>query len=198
MSVIDKLAQIQQRLAAPKDQFNSFGKYSYRSAESILQSVKPLLAETKTVLVLDDEVTEIGGRVYVKATAKLYDLGTKESISSVAYAREEESKKGMDGSQVTGASSSYARKYAMSGLFAIDDNKDSDATNIGEQKKKPAREPQEAPDGYYYCQNCGDAISAVTMKNGQVMSPKDMARYTLGRFNRQLCKACCENEKQTG
>ena len=128
-TITQKLATIQQKLKAPKGQYNSFGNYAYRNAEDILEAVKPLCAETGTVVLLSDEIMNIGNRFYVKATAALIDVETQTQLSVSAYAREEEEKKGMDGSQVTGASSSYARKYALNGLFAIDDTKDSDTTN---------------------------------------------------------------------
>ena len=137
MQIYTKLATIQKKLKCEKSQYNSFGKYKYRSCEDILKAVKPLLDETKTVLTLSDELVAIGERYYVKATATLLD--TEESkdvpfISTTAYAREEETKKGMDGSQITGTASSYARKYALGGLFDIDDGIDSDVTNTGEAK----------------------------------------------------------------
>lgn len=126
-TIYTKLRAIQQNLEAPKNQYNSFGKYKYRSCEDILGAVKPLLEKEQLVLLLNDEVVEVGGNLYVKATAKLTD-GSGE-ISTTAYARESETKKGMDDSQITGSTSSYARKYALNGLFAIDDSKDSDYTN---------------------------------------------------------------------
>lgn len=125
--IYEKLNHIQTALKAPKGQYNSFGKYSYRSAEDILEALKPLLAETKTVINLSDEMVQGGGRVYVKATAKIYDCeDTTHSVCSVSFAREPDSKKGMDSSQITGSASSYARKYALCGLLALDDNKDAD------------------------------------------------------------------------
>lgn len=123
-----ELNTIQSKLTAPKEQFNKFGNYKYRSCEDILKAVKPLLAETKCTLMLQDEVLLIGNRYYIKATATLTN-STGESVATTALAREDENKKGMDGSQITGAASSYARKYALNGLFAIDDTKDADATN---------------------------------------------------------------------
>lgn len=123
----NKLSEIQAKVKAPKGQFNSFGKYHYRSAEDILEAVKAVVNPLGFSISISDEIVMIGDRFYIKATATLTD--GKEMYSSTAYAREEESKKGMDGSQVTGASSSYARKYALNGLFALDDTKDSDATN---------------------------------------------------------------------
>ena len=128
---------IQSELKAPKGQFNSFGKYSYRSCEDILESVKPLLIKNKAVLTITDEIINIGERFYVKAIAKLTDIEDGTSIEVNALAREDETKKGMDLSQVTGSTSSYARKYALNGLFCIDDTKDSDSTNThGKEEKK--------------------------------------------------------------
>jgi hypothetical protein len=121
----DKLVEIQQKLNAPKGQHNNFGGYDYRSCEDILTALKPLLGDC--AVILNDELVMIGDRFYVKATATLTD--GKDNISTTAYAREELVKKGMDGSQITGSSSSYARKYAMNGLFSIDDTKDADSTN---------------------------------------------------------------------
>jgi hypothetical protein len=130
MKISEALHLIQQNLEAPKGQYNNFGKYKYRSCEDILKAVKSLLKETKTNLILEDEIVNIGSRYYVKATAMIANL-EGESFAVNAYAREEEDKKGMDGSQITGASSSYARKYALNGLFGIDDTKDSDKSNKG-------------------------------------------------------------------
>lgn len=130
------LAKIQSLIKAPKGQFNSFGKYKYRSCEDIVEAIKPVINPLGYYLTLSDEIVNIGNRFYVKATATLSN-GT-ETYSCSAYAREEEVKKGMDGSQVTGASSSYARKYSLNGLFAIDDTKDSDSTNVG--KDEPTSE----------------------------------------------------------
>ena len=122
--MIEKLIKIQSELKAPKNQNNTFGKYKYRSCEDILEAVKPLLSREGLLLTLTDTIEQIGNRFYVKATVKLTD-GTQ-TIENTAYAREEDTKKGMDGPQVTGTSSSYARKYALNGLFCIDDTKDAD------------------------------------------------------------------------
>lgn len=129
MKLYEKLINIQSKLKAPKVQYNSFGKYSYRSCEDIFEAVKPYLEKEQISLILSDDLVLIGDRYYVKATATL--TNGEETITNVAYAREEDTKKGMDGSQITGASSSYARKYALNGLFLIDDVKDSDTTNTG-------------------------------------------------------------------
>ena len=128
-----ELIAIQSELKAPKSQFNKFGGYKYRKAEDILEAVKPLLAKQKCTLIITDDVVLIGNRIYVKATATIKnEKGECETTNG--WAREEETKKGMDGSQITGASSSYARKYALNGLFAIDDNADSDTTNDGQHQ----------------------------------------------------------------
>lgn len=128
-TLIKKIVSIQGALKAPKNQYNNFGKYKYRSCEDILEAVKPLLVKEGLLLTISDDLVMMGNRIYVKAIATITD--GKNQISNVAFAREEEAKKGMDGSQVTGASSSYARKYALNGMFCIDDAKDSDATNQG-------------------------------------------------------------------
>lgn len=127
-TIHEKLSQIQSKLNAPKGQYNSFGKYNYRNCEDILQALKPILAEHKCHVSLSDEVVIVGNRFYIKATATITD-SENNSFSTTAFAREAESKKGMDESQVTGSTSSYARKYALNGLFAIDDNKDADMLN---------------------------------------------------------------------
>jgi hypothetical protein len=125
------LILIQQKLNAPKGQFNAFGKYKYRSCEDILEAVKPLLKEANCTLILSDTLENIGDRYYIKASAKLFNADGGLIADNTAFAREEADKKGMDGSQITGASSSYARKYALNGLFLIDDSRDSDSTNDG-------------------------------------------------------------------
>lgn len=141
MNIYEKLLNIQLALKAPKSQYNTFGKYNYRNCEDILEAAKPVCSKVNAAILLTDEVVTIGDRYYVKATAMLIDTeqpGTP--IATCAYAREEADKKGMDGSQVTGSSSSYARKYALNGLFCIDDTKDSDSTNDGQPK--PGNKPQ--------------------------------------------------------
>ena len=121
-----RLLRVQRDLKAPKNQYNSFGKYRYRSCEDILEGVKPILQEYGCAIVLSDTIEQIGDRFYVKATATFYDCETGESVSNTAYARESDDKKGMDASQITGTASSYARKYALNGLLLIDDTKDAD------------------------------------------------------------------------
>lgn len=137
-----KLVAVQAALKAPKGQFNKFGGYKYRSCEDILEAVKPLLLEQGLQLTITDEPVEVGGRIYIKATATVTDGSETAAVSG--YAREAETKKGMDESQITGTASSYARKYALNGLFLIDDTKDADATNE-HQKPKAAPRPKQAP-----------------------------------------------------
>ena len=145
-SIHQKLINVQTSLKVPKNHFNSFGKYSFRNCEDILEGLKPLLKEQKLSIIISDNIEMVGDRYYVKATVRLQDTESESSIISTAYAREDENKKGSDLAQLTGATSSYARKYALNGLFAIDDTKDSDATNDhgkGQQStNKPLSEGQ--------------------------------------------------------
>ena len=135
MNIYEKLLNIQTELKAPKGQYNSFGKYKYRSCEDILEAVKPICAKNKATLILSDSLENIGDRYYIKATATLIDVESGENLENTAYAREEAEKKGMDGSQITGTASSYARKYALNGLFNIDDTKDADTDEYTKQSK---------------------------------------------------------------
>lgn len=142
-TLTERLVEIQGRLNVPKNQWNSFGKYAYRNCEDILEAVKPLLTDTGVALTLRDEIVEVAGRVYVKATATVLTDGEASAISTDAFAREPEIKKGMDPMQITGATSSYARKAALCGLFSIDDNKDADSMdNRASEPKKPAATPK--------------------------------------------------------
>ena len=144
-TLIEKLSLIQVELKAPKNQYNSFGKYKYRNCEDILESAKPICNKNRTTLLISDEIKQIGDRYYVEATAQLLDWDSKEGIQVKALAREEDSKKGMDASQVTGATSSYARKYALNGLFNIDDTKDADSEEHQNLKNKGEQQPEQAP-----------------------------------------------------
>lgn len=131
-----KLSKIQTEMKAPKNLYNSFGGYNYRSAEGILEAFKEYEEKYKVALVLRDEIAEVGGRIYVKATAQLLDCESALEVSATAYAREAETKKGMDDSQITGTASSYARKYALNGLLLLDDSKDADTDEYGKQTGK--------------------------------------------------------------
>lgn len=144
-SIFDRLAKVQQQLKAPKNQRNNYGGYNYRSCEDILEAVKPLLGALSLSLLINDEIVLIGERYYVKATATIYDYKGN-YVSNSGYAREELTRKGMDSAQITGAASSYARKYALNGLFAIDDTKDADALNNVEEPKKQTTAPSKAPE----------------------------------------------------
>lgn len=143
LSFIEKLQDIQSTLKAPKGQYNSFGKYAYRNQEDILEAVKPLLGKHKLIMNISDDIREVGGRIYVEATVKVTD--GKDTTFSTAFAREEESKKGMDSAQLTGSTSSYARKYALNGMFLIDDTKDPDATNNHGKELSKETTPKDAP-----------------------------------------------------
>jgi len=148
VSVKEALSAVQGELHAPKNQHNSFGGYNYRSCEDILEAVKPLLAKHNALLVLHDTMKAVGNRVYLEATACFTTIDANETIDVTSSAREAEVRKGMDDSQITGATSSYARKYALNGLFLIDDTKDADATNKHEDTKKPAgKKPTPKPTG---------------------------------------------------
>lgn len=141
MGIQEKLMNIQYELKCNKSQYNSFGRYAYRSSEDILEAVKPLLYKYKATLVINDDIVLIGDRFYVKATSKITDIETGECVESTAFAREDENQKGMSSAQVTGSVSSYARKYSMNSLFAIDDNKDADSTNTHGKEIKPNMTP---------------------------------------------------------
>lgn len=166
-----KLINIQQKLKAPKGQYNNFGKYAYRSCEDILEALKPILAEEQCALILKDDIVFIGERYYIRAKALLYDENGEIIAENSAYAREEAEKKGMDGSQITGASSSYARKYALNGLFGIDDNKDSDATNETpkETKKETKAKPKEEKPKMIASEDCLTIVDLAS-KTGTDMS----------------------------
>ena len=168
-NIYDKLASVQQNLKAPKNQYNSFGKYHYRSCEDILEGLKEPLKQVGAVVTISDDIVAVEDRIYVKATARFSD-GT-DFVENTAFAREELEKKGMDASQITGAASSYARKYALNGLFLIDDNKDADSLNKGDEKpetvaktymqeKKEAVEKTKISENEYnrlykQCEDCG-------------------------------------------
>lgn len=144
LTVLERLFDIQQKISVPKDQYNPFGKFCFRNAETILKAAKPLLKEHKCIIVMSDKLTEVGGNHYLEATATLRAIDLKGEDSSVTVAglaREANSKKGMDDSQVTGATSSYARKYALCGLFAISDGVDNDAFNNKEDVPSPVTQP---------------------------------------------------------
>lgn len=185
MNLYESLGQIQAELKAPKGQFNDFGKYKYRSCEDILEAVKPLLKKYGLFMTISDRMVEVGGRIYVEACATLFGIDNPKEIPQIsvtAYAREEESKKGMDASQVTGAASSYARKYALNGLFCIDDTKDSDATNTGDPPTVTTYEKAVLPPSKHICEVCGAEI------------PDNEFNYAMKYYKRPLCRRCQKSE----
>ena len=148
MNIYEKLTEVQNELKAPKSKYNSFGKYNYRSCEDILEAVKPILKAKRLAMTVKDDVFNIGERFYIMATVTVFDCESEEKVTTTAYAREDTDKKGMDGSQMTGSSSSYARKYALNGMFAIDDTKDADSWNTHDkdrtvEKKEAERATEE-------------------------------------------------------
>jgi len=165
-SLTTKLMMIQSELKAPKNQRNNFGKYNYRNCEDILNALKPHLMKYKCVVLLNDSLELIGNRFYVRATATLVDAESDNTISVNALAREEETKKGMDSSQITGSASSYARKYALNGLFAIDDTKDSDFTNNGKEPPQPQYQPPKQEPPQLPIQQVKFEINQVAKKKG--------------------------------
>lgn len=186
-----KLVKIQHELKAPKDQHNGFGNYNYRSLENILESVKPLLAEAGLSIIIGDDIVEVGGKVYVKATATISN--GKVSISNTAFAREDESKKGMSDPQITGACSSYARKYAVQGLFAIDDSKDPDTESY---QRRGGKESVSAP----MCYLCHKPIKPMAKRGGGEMSPEAVAKWTRAKTGMTVCGDCYREReaKQNG
>lgn len=185
MNIYEALSAVQTKLKAPKGNYNSFGKYKYRSAEDIIEAVKPLCKEHGLLLLMQDEITETAGRVYVKATASVIQTqdegGGKLSVS--AYAREAEKKTGMDESQITGTASSYARKYALNGLFAIDDTKDADTDEYAKQTLQTSAKPLAA------CSECKK-----TIKGDSKYSAEEIAEKSLATYGRALCLECAKKE----
>lgn len=165
-SLKEKLMFIQQELKAPKGQFNNFGKYKYRSCEDILEAVKPLLAQYGVTLIIGDEIVLVGERIYVKATAILRDIESDDIETNTAWAREDDSKKGMDGSQITGTASSYARKYCLNGLFLIDDTKDADTDEF-----------QKVTNNEKITETMAKSIRKTIEKNPDKMSEKGICDY---------------------
>lgn len=199
--IYEKLLSIQTQLKAPKGQTNNFGHYKYRNCEDILEAVKPLCKANEAVLWLSDELVMIGERYYIKATATLREVTGDGVVQATAYAREEQEKKGMDGSQVTGASSSYARKYALNGLFDIDDTKDSDTTNEGEEKPLPPVKDKvdlSASQEMVKCEKCSSVILPVKNKTtGVMVSVNELIQMSKDNYGgRVLCVKCGKAENE--
>lgn len=205
MTVYERLSKVQKELKAPKSQYNSFGKYSYRSCEDILEAAKPLCIEAGLTLTISDDVTQISDRFYVKATATVTDIADGSFIQTSAMAREAADKKGMDASQITGAASSYARKYALGGLFALDDTKDADATNIGTGKANKGATLAEKAEAAgiaevvkeYNCTDCGKPFVQFMDKTGKTWNAGQV--YHMSQSNNIDGKArCSECMKKAG
>ena len=186
MDFYKRVSAVQAALKAPKGQTNSFGGYKYRSCEDILEAVKPLLKENDLVLNISDDIALIGDRYYIKATATLHDAAGDQTISNTAFAREPSAKKGMDEPQVTGTASSYARKYALNGLFCIDDTKDPDTDEYRKQTDRPISNA--------ICKGCGREISPVRKRDGEIWEVEDIVAYSSRRFGRPLCPDCQKAE----
>ena len=184
------LLAIQQGLKAPKGQYNSFGKYKYRSCEDILEAVKPLLQQQGCVLTISDEVQQVGERYYIVAKATISD--GEENISVTAAAREEESKKGMDASQISGTASSYARKYALNGLFCIDDTKDADATNTHGKKEEYVGNDDDPLGSKPVCAYCAKPICDA-LYNGKKYTAKQIAALSQEKYGVPLHIECADN-----
>lgn len=184
MELLEKLSNIQQKMKVPKNMYNSFGKYHYRNAESILEAFKTFEEEYKVTLTVSDDIVIFGDRIYVQATATIMDCETKEQISTKAFARESLDKKGMDDSQITGAASSYARKYALNGLFLLDDTKDADT----EENKKEREANQKAEK-----ENHAAAISAKRKMIEDICKKHNLAPETICKANKQIWKELNED-----
>lgn len=196
-----ELITIQSELKAPKSQFNKFGGYKYRKAEDILEAVKPLLAKQKCTLIISDDIVMIGNRIYVKATSTIKNE-KGECETTTGWAREEETKKGMDGSQITGASSSYARKYALNGLFAIDDNADSDTTNTGQQDNThhlaAQQTAQAQQQSQYHPDNLAEALEMVKRCVNRDNIKWVMGTYMSFNSNALFMQALSDKRKELG
>lgn len=193
-----ELITIQSELKAPKTQVNNFGGYKYRKAEDILEAVKPLLAKQKCTLTITDDIVMVGNRIYVKATATIKNE-KGEVETSTGWAREEETKKGMDASQITGASSSYARKYALNGLLAIDDNADSDTTNNGQQQTQTQQPvPQQSSTAQYHPNDINEGMEYLSRCVNKDNLTWVVQHYKPLTANPQFMQAVSAKKKQLG
>ena len=190
---LKRVGMAQAELKAPKNQYNSFGKYNYRSCEDILEAAKPINKKHGLVLLLTDKPVCIGQRYYIEATARLYDIESEQFIEATASAREADTKKGMDDSQVTGTASSYARKYALNGLYNIDDTKDADTDAY---KKQTTTNPTVAPE--YKCADCGKPFEAFRdPTSGKTFTPAEVFQMAKKR-NADGVARCADCRKKKG
>lgn len=189
---LKRVGMAQSELKAPKNQYNSFGKYNYRSCEDILEAAKPINKKHGLVLLLTDKTVCIGQRYYIEATARLYDIESEQFIEATAYARESETKKGMDDSQVTGTASSYARKYALNGLYNIDDTKDADTDAYKKQTTNTTAAPE------YKCADCGKPFEAFRdHASGKTFTPAEVFQMAKKR-NADGVARCADCRKKKG
>jgi hypothetical protein len=196
-AVFKKLLEVQRKLKAPKSQYNQFGKYNYRSAEDILEAVKPVCGEVGAVIFMSDSVRFVEGRHYIEAAVTFADVDTGEFIQVKASAREDESKKGMDGAQLSGATSSYARKYALNGLLDVDDCKDSDEMDGVEARTAEFKRADVVPQEVFFCDLCGNEVTATKKRDGTMWEPKDMAVYSRMKYDGKcLCASCMKAESK--
>lgn len=184
MGMAAKMLKIQNGLKAPKNQYNDYGGYAYRSCEDIVNALKPLLAGENLFMYISDSVEQIGDRYYIKATVSLTDCESGEKLENTAFAREPVARKGMDESQITGTASSYARKYALNGLFCIDDCKDADTNEC-------AKESENNPVAVYNCQKCGQVVKGFKRSDGTAVSAAETYSKTGG-----LCVKCANEVKK--
>ena len=190
---LKRVGMAQAELKAPKNQYNSFGKYNYRSCEDILEAAKPINKKNGLVLLLTDKPVCIGQRYYIEATARLYDIESEQFIEATASARESDTKKGMDDSQVTGTASSYARKYALNGLYNIDDTKDADTDAY---KKQTTTNTTAAPE--YKCADCGKPFEAFRdPASGKTFTPAEVFQMAKKR-NADGVARCADCRKKKG
>lgn len=194
MSVYKKLSQIQQELVVGKTNDNKFAGFKYRTCSDILTSVKPLLAQTQTTLMITDDLEVGNDRIYIKSTVTFIDTETGETITASALAREAEKKTKMDAAQITGSSSSYARKYALCGLFCIDDTTDIDSldstqnSQIQPQQQNPQIIPAHTPQKAI-CQNCNCEIVS-TQIDGKTYDTASIVRISMKKYNAPICSIC--------
>ena len=189
MTIYEKLSAVQANLKAPKNQRNNFGGYNYRSCEDILEAAKPILRKNGLTLTITDTIKQIGDRYYIAALATVYDLESGKRIMASAYAREEETKKGMDAAQITGSASSYARKYALNGLFNIDDSKI-------EASPDPDTQPRPEPKMDWICADCGQEIKAAEIE-GTTYPADFIMRISQKRHGLNLCAKCLTARRAT-
>ena len=189
-NILNKLRDVQNELKAPKGQYNSYGGYYYRSCEDILEALKPIITKHNCTVHITDDMINIGDRYYIKATVTITDNDSGESISNTGFAREELTKKGMDGAQITGTASSYARKYALNGMFLIDDTKDADTNEYQTTQENAPQTSQIPPQtNKILCPKCGKPVIGGRKSDGTIATPDEVFQK-LG-----MCTNCYNQKK---